>query len=163
MASVCTRASSLREMDADSAIRVFERIDREAAVTIGHRLFTVTAFDAATMEVERVYSSNPAVYPIGGRKPKRDTEFARRVLVEGQPLVCAGDEAITRVFDDHATIRGLGLHASINAPVLDESRCVGVLNFLMVATQVTDAQLQAARRHATAVEVIAALRAVRTR
>lgn len=132
-------------MEADKTIRaVFERIDREAAVAIGHQLFTVTAFDAATMEVERVYSSNPAAYPVGGRKPKRDTEFAQRVLVERQPLVCEGDEAITRVFDDHATIRALGLHSSINAPVIDGDRCVGVLNFLMVGRRVTPEQSRAA-------------------
>ena len=151
-------------MEADSAIRAaFERIDREAAGTIGHQLFTVTAFDATTMEVQRVYSSNASAYPVGGRKPKRDTEFGQRVLIEGQPLVCEGDAAIAEVFDDHATIRGLGLHSSINAPVLDGGRCVGVLNFLMTAEQVATTQLQAASRYANAVEVIAALIADRPR
>jgi hypothetical protein len=145
-------------MKAGSPLRaVFERIDREAAATIGHRLFTVTAFDAATMEVQRVYSSNPAVYPVGGRKPKRDTEFGRRVLIAGEPLVCEGDEAIARVFDDHETIRGLGLHSSINVPVIDGNRCVGVLNFLMGAQQVAAQQLEAAARHAAAADVVAAL------
>lgn len=123
---------------------LFERIDREAAATIGHQLFTVTAFDATTMEVQRVYSSNAAVYPVGGRKPKRDTEFGRQVLIERQPLVCEGDEAIARVFDDHETIRGLGLHSSINVPVTDGQQCVGVLNFLMSSDRVTPEQLRTA-------------------
>jgi hypothetical protein len=145
-------------MEADSAVRaVFERIDREATVAIGQRLFTVTAFDAATMEVQRVYSSNPAVYPVGGRKPKRDTEFGRRVLVDGQPLVCEGDEAIARVFDDHETIRGLGLHSSINVPVVNAARIVGVLNFLLSAERISSDQLRAASRSATDSDVITAL------
>ena len=97
---------------------VFERVDNEAADVIGHQLFTVTAFDAATMQVERVYSSDPRAYPVGGRKPKRDTEFGRRVLVDGQPLICEGDAEIVRIFDDHETIGALGLHSSINAPVV---------------------------------------------
>ena len=145
-------------MEVDSAIRaVFERIDREAAVTIGHQLFTVTAFDSATMEVQRVYSSNPAVYPVGGRKPKRDTEFGRRVLIEGQPLVCEGDEAIARVFDDHETIRGLGLHSSNNAPVVKAGRTVGVLNFLFSGQRISSNQLRVAFQSATDSDVIAAL------
>lgn len=151
-------------MEDDRAIRsVFERIDREAASTIEHQLFTVTAFDAATMEVQRVYSSNPAVYPVGGRKPKRNTEFGRRVLIEGQPLVCEGDEAIARVFDDYETIRGLGLHSSINAPVIDGGRCVGVLNFLMAKEEVATGRLQAASRYASEVELISALIVARSR
>lgn len=138
---------------------VFERIGHEAAIVIGHQLFTVTAFDAAAMQVQRVYSSNAAAYPVGGRKPKRDTEFGRHVLIGGQPLMCEGDAAIARMFDDHETIRGLGLHSSINAPVLDADRCVGVLNFLMLGAGVTPNQLRAACRFATDADVIAALAA----
>src|SRR4051812_10924432 len=119
-------------MNSDELSRaVFERIEREAAREVGQQLFTVTAFDAVAMQVQRVYSSNAAAYPVGGRKAKRDTEFGRHVLIGGQPLVCEGDAAIERVFDDHAVIRGLGMHSSLNAPVMDRGRCVGVLNFLM--------------------------------
>ena len=147
-------------MESDSGIgTVFERIDREAASVIGQLLFTVTAYDAATMQVQRVYSSNAAAYPVGGRKQKRDTEFGRHVLIGGQPLICEGDAAIARIFDDHETIRGLGAHSSINAPVLDAGRCVGVLNFLMSGERVTPEQLRAAFHFATDVDVIAALAA----
>jgi hypothetical protein len=148
-------------MESDhAASAVFERIGHEVAIAIGPRLFTVTAFDAAAMQVRRVYSSDPAAYPVGGRKPKRETEFGRHVLMAGQPLVCEGDAAIERIFDDHETIRGLGLHSSINAPVLDRGRCVGVLNFLMTAPRVTPDQLKAACRLASEAEVIAVLVAV---
>jgi len=136
---------------------VFERVDRLAATTIGQRLFTVTAFDAATMQVERVYSSDAEVYPVGGRKAKRDTEFGRRVLIDREPLVCEGDAAIARVFDDHATIGRLGLHSSINAPVVVGARCVGVLNFLMTGSRVTAEQLRAAMASAADAAVVAAL------
>lgn len=144
----------------DAEVRaVFERVAREAASSIGHALFTVTRVDAATMQVERVHSSNPSAYPVGGRKAKRDTEFARRVLSAGEPLVCEGDAAIARIFDDHRTIRGLGLHASINAPVAAEGgRIVGVLNFLLTGGRVTPEQLQAAcafARDASVVDVLA--------
>ena len=146
-------------MQSDSGAKcvVFERIAHEAGMVIGHQLFTVSAFDAAAMQVQRLYSSNAAAYPVGGRKPKRDTEFGRQVLIGGQPLVCEGDAAIARIFDDYETIRGLGLHSSINAPVLDSGRCVGVLNFLMVGERITADQLRAACCFAAGADVIAVL------
>ena len=136
---------------------VFERIGREATTLIRNQLFTVTAFDAETMQVQRVHSSNPAAYPVGGRKPKRDTKFGHQVLIDGQPLICEGDAAIAGIFDDHATIHRLGLHSSINAPVLIAGRCIGVLNFLMPSERVTAEQLRAACALASDPGVIAAL------
>ena len=148
------------ESDSGGKCAVFERIAHEAGIVIGHQLFTVTAFDAGAMQVQRVYSSDAAAYPVGGRKPKRDTEFGRQVLIGRQPLICEGDAAIARIFDDHETIRGLGLHSSINAPVLDAGRCVGVLNFLMKGQRVTPNQMRAACRFATDADVIAACRLI---
>ena len=140
------------------ALIVFERIAREAAGSIGCSLFTVTAFDAAAMHVQRLYSTNPSAYPVGGRKPKRDTEFGRRVLVAGEPLVCEGDDAIATIFEDHETIRSLGLHASINAPVVSGGNCIGVLNFLLTSSSVSKEQLNAASAFASDESVVAALR-----
>ena len=137
---------------------MFERIAREAAGSIGCSLFTVTAFDAAAMHVQRLYSTNPSAYPVGGRKPKRDTEFGRRVLVAGEPLVCEGDDAIATIVEDHETIRSLGLHSSINAPVVSGDNCVGVLNFLMTSSAVSKDQLRAACALASDEAVVATLR-----
>ena len=47
---------------------IFRAVETLSAEVIGHTLFTIMQFDAARSEVERVYSSNPAVYPVGGRK-----------------------------------------------------------------------------------------------
>ena len=137
---------------------MFERIAREAAGSMGCSLFTVTAFDAAAMQVQRLYSTNPSAYPDGGRKPKRDTEFGRHVLAGRKPLVCEGDDAIAAIFDDHETIFSLGLHASINAPVVSGDNCIGVLNFLMTSASVSNEQLNAACAFASDESVVAALR-----
>lgn len=142
----------------DDALAVFERIARDAVSSVRHTLFTVTAFDVEAMQVQRVYSSNPSAYPVAGRKTKRDTEFGRRVLIEGKPLCCEGDAQIARIFDDHQTIRGLGLHSAINAPVVGEGgRVVGVLNFLAAGEQVTSDQLRAACEFARDAAVVTAL------
>lgn len=142
----------------DDPLAVFERIARDALSDIGYGLFTATAFDPETMQVQRVYSSNPSAYPVGGRKPKRDTEFGQHVLIEGKPLVCEGDAAIARTFDDHETIHALGLHSSINVPVIGElGSVVGVLNFLLQDDGVTSNQLQAVNGFARETALVAAL------
>ena len=124
---------------------LFDRLERASRESVGHALFTITRFDPATLEVERVHSSNPVAYPVGGRKQKRDTEFSRRILLRGEMLVCEGDAGIVAIFDDHAHIRSLGLHSSINVPVLSANgTCVGVVNFLMANEHVNAVQRQAA-------------------
>ena len=94
----------------------------------GHALFTVTRSLHATMEVERVYSSNPAAYPVGGRKQKRDTEWGRRVLDGGEVMICHDADAIRRVFSDHDLILGLGITAMVNVPVLYAGQSVATMN-----------------------------------
>ena len=64
-------------------------IHRLGATLPGHCLFSVNAFRAQTMEVERLYSSNPQAYPVGGRKLKRDTGWSRKVLVDTEAAIVA--------------------------------------------------------------------------
>lgn len=149
--------SSDHQPRAGGIAAALEAVGRAAQPAIGWSLFTMTAFDPAKLEVERVYSSNPGAYPVGGRKRKRDTEFSRRILLGGEILVCEGDAQIEAIFDDHPTIRSLGLHSSINVPVLLEGRCLGVVNFLMTGDVVQPRQLEAARGVAAEAAVIAAL------
>lgn len=144
----------------EHSVAEFHRIARESQPTVGYLLFTVTWFDAVAMEVRRVYSSNPLAYPVGGRKAKRDTAWGRHVLIDGRSLICEGDEAIARMFDDHRAIRGLGLHSAINAPVLSEGKCVGVLNFLMAGDKVSPRQVHGACEFAMRPAVVAALAAI---
>ena len=102
-----------------------------AASAIGPGLLTVMRFDEARMEVERLYSSNPAAYPPGGRKRKRDTPWGRHVFEKKRVFVGEGAPAIQAAFDDHAIILGPGLRSVINVPLLFGGRCLGTLNVLM--------------------------------
>ena len=137
---------------------LLDRIERASRDSVGHALFTITRFDSAALEVERVHSSNPLAFPIGGRKQKRDTEISRRILLRGETLVCEGDAEIAAIFDDHALIQSLGLHSSINVPVLSsDGSCVGVVNFLMTDDRVTAARLTAASAIAADTDLAAAL------
>ncbi|WP_448325795.1 hypothetical protein [Sulfitobacter sp. M13] len=49
---------------------------------VANELFTAMRFHAETMEVERLHSTLPGSYPVSGRKPKRDTEWGKKVLID---------------------------------------------------------------------------------
>lgn len=113
----------------DQPQALLEAVARIAIESLGCALFTVMRFHENDMEVERLYSTNTATYPVGGRKAKRDTEWGRHVLTERQVLVGEGEAALRAAFDDHATIFGLGLRSMINVPVVYADTCLGTMNF----------------------------------
>lgn len=114
-----------RSGDPQEIFRAIETLSREV---IGHTLFTIMRFDAAASEVERLYSSNPAVYPVGGRKQKKNTVWAQRVLGDMQVFRAIDRDAIRDAFDDHETIFGLGIGSMLNIPVAFAGRCLGTMN-----------------------------------
>jgi len=105
-------------------------LEQVSAATIGHRLFTVMRFDAARMEVERLYSNDATAYPIGGRKQKKETAWGDHVLRDMQVFRGIDADAIRWAFDDHEKILGLGLGSVLNIPVVFDGRCVGTMNLL---------------------------------
>ena len=124
---------------------LFLAIDQVGAETLGHALFTANAFDEAAMAVERIYTSDDRAYPVGGRKPKRDTAWGRHVLIERRVYVGEGEEAIRQAFADHELILSLGLRAVVNVPVVFAARCVGTLNFLWRSPTVPPRDVAVAR------------------
>jgi hypothetical protein len=106
----------------------YAAIDALAKRVFEHRLFTVTRSILETNEVERVYSSNPVAYPVGGRKQKQNTPWGEQVLDRGEMLICHGAADIQRVFADHALIFSLGISGMINVPVLFGGRSVATMN-----------------------------------
>src|SRR5260370_9897756 len=66
-----------REPDPQAVFLVF---DRAVQRVLGHKLLTVMRHVAATAEVERIYSSNPRAYPLGGATPNQGTPWGAMVL-----------------------------------------------------------------------------------
>ncbi len=128
-----------------SPAALFAEIADVAARRLGAGLVTAMRYDAPQQTVERLYSSNPAAYPVGGRKLKRDSAWSRHVLVEHRVLVSAGDGALKEHYTDHATIIGLGLHSCVNIPLVSEKRCVGTLNICRPRADWSEDELAAAR------------------
>lgn len=100
-----------------------------AAERIGHDLFTIMRFHRTAVEVERLYSSDPDAYPVGGRKPKKDTPWGQHVLTEGR-IFTGGEAEIRAAFTDHTTITGLGLRFVANIPLRLRGVTLGTANLL---------------------------------
>ncbi|MDW3685670.1 GAF domain-containing protein [Cupriavidus sp. CV2] len=140
----------------------FDAIGSATAALLGPGLLTINAYQRASSEVVRLWSSDTAAYPVGGRKRKADTPWTRRVLHQGEVFVGEGDAALEAVFDDISTIRGLALSAVVNVPVCERGRCVGTFNFLAARSAWTPGEVAVLRLFAQMVvpAVMAAGRAV---
>src|SRR5947209_4246164 len=120
---------------AQSPAALFAAIAEIAARRVNAGLVTAMRHDEAASTVERIYSSNEAAYPVGGRKVKQESDWSRHVLVEHRVLVSAGDDAIRRHYNDHAIIFGLALHSCVNVPLVSSGKCIRTLNVLRADKQ----------------------------
>jgi GAF domain-containing protein len=131
-----------KEPDPEAVFRAVESLARKA---IGHRLFTVMRLYAEAEEVERIFSSRPDAYPVGGRKPKGGTPWGRQVLDRGEIFLAATPEAVQRAFADYELIFSLGIGAILNAPIRFRGRSLGTLNLCHEAGWFGDADAAPAR------------------
>ena len=135
----------LAQANADQPRATLACIGRLGAIALGHCLFSVNAFHFESMQVERLYSSNPAAYPVGGRKNKRATAWGQQVLIDRQLFIGEGEAAIRAAFDDSALMHSLGVRSIINVPVVWRDACLGVLNFACPLPTVEASQVAKAR------------------
>lgn len=106
---------------------VLRRMDPDAVVSVN--LNATTAQDPADeIQLQRIWTSHPAEYPVTGRKCKRLTPWTETLFVQCQVFVGEGRAMLAQTFDDHALMARLGLNAFINVPVLLEGRTIGTFN-----------------------------------
>jgi GAF domain-containing protein len=111
-------------------------IERARSMILGEGLLTVNV-DATLpndppgeIQLKRVWTSQPGAYPVGGGKRKTRTPWTRQLLEQCKVFVGEGDQALAEIFDDHARIASLDLHAVVNVPIVREGRCVATFNVL---------------------------------
>jgi GAF domain-containing protein len=117
----------------------YAAVEALAQRLIGHRLFTVLRHIGAAAEVERLYSSNPTAYPVGGRKQKRDTAWGRVVLDRGEVYIARNPDEVRAAFSDHALIASLGITSIMNVPIRFGGKSLGTMNLCGEAGQYTEA------------------------
>lgn len=118
-----------------SGIQVRHLQDVEQAVEeeVGFKLFTILAFRDQGRQMERIYSSHPREYPVGGRKDvSRDVakDWLDVCLVAQNPFFGQTRAEVERIFKDADLITSLGCGSIINAPILRENTTVAALNVL---------------------------------
>ena len=106
----------------------WDAIDALVVRLYDRRLFTALNHLIETAEVERLYSSDTATYPVGGRKQKKDTHWGKKTLDEGELYICHTAADIERTFFDHALIFSLGVGGMVNVPVMLTGRCIASLS-----------------------------------
>ena len=109
---------------------LFQALDRALAATLGHRLFTVLRYHPDTQETERLYTSQGAAYPVGGRKTVRPTPWTARVYGERRPYIGRTAADIRASFPDAELILSLGCESVLNLPVVFDGRVLGTMNLL---------------------------------
>ena len=107
---------------------LYAAVDALVQDVVGHRLFTLMRVHEATDEVERIYSSNTAAYPVGGRKVKRGTPWSGAVLDRGEVFVARTPDEVREAFADHALIESLGIGSIMNIPIAWAGRRLGTMN-----------------------------------
>ena len=121
----------------------YRAVDDALQKFVGYKLLTVLVCVVAERSVERTYSSNEALYPIGGRKKNLDTPWGRTVVDRAQPLISRDDADIKEIFADFETLRGLGISGMINVPIVANGLVIGSLNASGDAGQFSDADVPA--------------------
>jgi hypothetical protein len=120
---------------------LFEALDRALGATLGHRLFTVLRYHPDVQESERLYTSQGAAYPVGGRKAVRPTPWTARVLGERRPYIGRTAADIRAAFPDAELILSLGCESVLNLPVVFDGRVLGTVNLLHEAGWYGEADL----------------------
>ncbi len=117
-------------------------IDCALAHAVGHRLFTVLVVNMAAGEKQRVYSSQPSAYPVGGVKPiVTDSESTRTVIIGGRPRFLRNAAELAEAFADHDLIRSLGCESCVNFPVRWNGATIAMLNLLHRANWYSEAHI----------------------
>ena len=127
-----------RALSLDAAMQVVEHVRHSL---MGYGLLTVNldvtlahegvSHAIETIDLQRIWTSNPVAYPLSGRKSKAMTLWTQQLLKRAEVFVGEGEETLACAFEDHVLIASLGLRAVINVPLLDKNGvCFATFNVL---------------------------------
>ncbi|MGE3991853.1 hypothetical protein [Pseudorhodoplanes sp.] len=124
---------------------VLEAIGALAQRVIGAKAFTMFRYLHEAQEVERIHSSDPVFYPVGGRKRVSDFPTNQSVLGRGEVYVAEGPDDIRATYKDYEKILKMGVTSIMNVPVRLCAANIGAVNLLGQAGQFDEAAAGDAR------------------
>jgi len=131
--------------EAPRPLAVLEAVGALARDVLGARGFTMFRYLHASAEVERIHSSDPVQYPLGGRKRIVDYPRNQAVLARGDVFIAPDREAVRATYKDHEKIFGLGTTSIMNVPVRFAGTNIGALNLFGTEHQFDAAKVHDAR------------------
>ena len=87
----------------------FVDVERLCAQSIPFRMLTILQYQEVDGVVVRVHSSDPATYPIGGRKRLADFPTNHAAMAGGDVFLAAMKDDVRRAFADHEALFALGI------------------------------------------------------
>ena len=106
----------------------FVDVERLCAQSIPFRMLTILQYQEVDGVVVRVHSSDPATYPIGGRKRLADFPTNHAAMADGDVFLAATKDDVRRAYADHAALFALGIESILNVAVRLGGRRLGTLN-----------------------------------
>jgi hypothetical protein len=123
------RASAVMAGTADD--QALYGVVQDALVQLcGFRLLTILRITPAGDGLQRMHSSNPAVYPAQGIKEVAGDPWLHHLLSIAEPELSPDADAVRRHFFDAQAIFDLGCESVLNLPVRHRGRNLGTLNLL---------------------------------
>ncbi len=110
--------------------RLYRALHDAFAEVIGFKLFTLMVFDPVDQGAQRLFTSDPESYPVGGRKKMAQTPWAKKVIEGKSAWIGSTAEDIRWAYPDHELIANLGLESAINLPVIYDGNFIGSANLL---------------------------------
>ena len=108
---------------------VFDSVSAFLKARVGHTLFTVSRNLPGALEVQRIYSSLPGIYPVGGRNAVDQTEWTHQ-MERGECFIANQPSEFGEHVHNLDAIVSQGFGAVINIPVGQGGRRLGSLNLL---------------------------------
>ena len=124
---------------------LYDALQTALARVIGHRLFTLMVFDPHNRDAQRLYSSDPKNYPVGGRKAMSKTPWGEKVIDGKTAWIGYSAEDIRWAYPDHELIASLGLESALNLPVIYDDVFIGSANLLHDANRYTPEDVEIGR------------------
>ena len=115
--------------DAQQQPRAFYEAIRDVLhKTPGFRLFTILSCEHQRQLVQRIYSSEPAAYPVGGTKKMLQTPWSQKVMELGESHIGVSRDEIQNAFFDYELIWSLGGECFMIVPIRWRGVTLGTLN-----------------------------------
>lgn len=140
LASVLSAFDNHQQPDA-----LYAAIDAALARLPGFKLFTILVCQHEKKLTQRIYTSNPQAYPVGGTKPMTPNPWGDRVVGRGETYIGYDREDIKAAFFDYELIWSLGCESVINVPIRWRGQTVGTFNLLHQAGFYNDQHVEPVR------------------